>query len=135
MHVGGYYDQEDLNGPQVMYRQLEKKDSFNRNFIVLGPWNHGGWEDDKADSLGQISFGSNTALWFRALEKQWFDYWLKGIGDGKFANAHCFQTGSNTWKTYNTWPPANATLKKIVCPCRSNCWLYKTRCCWCGEFI
>jgi len=113
MHVGGYYDQEDLNGPQVMYRQLEKKDSFNRNFIVLGPWNHGGWEDDKADSLGQISFGSNTALWFRALEKQWFDYWLKGIGDGKFANAHCFQTGSNTWKTYNTWPPANATLKRL----------------------
>jgi len=113
MHVGGYYDQEDLNGPQVMYRQLEKKDSFNRNFIVLGPWNHGGWEDDKADSLGQISFGSNTALWFRALEKQWFDYWLKGIGDGKFANAHCFQTGSNTWKTYNTWPPADATLKRL----------------------
>ena len=113
MHVGGYYDQEDLNGPQVMYRQLEKKDSFNRNFIVLGPWNHGGWEDDKADSLGQISFGSNTALWFKELEKQWFDYWLKGIGDGKFANAHCFQTGSNTWKTYNTWPPADATLKRL----------------------
>jgi putative CocE/NonD family hydrolase len=113
MHVGGYFDQEDLNGPQVMYRQLEQKDSFNRNYIVIGPWNHGGWEGDNADSLGQISFGSNTAAWFRALEKQWFDYWLKGIGDGNFANAHCFQTGSNTWKTYNTWPPTNATTQKL----------------------
>jgi putative CocE/NonD family hydrolase len=113
MHVGGYFDQEDLNGPQIMYSQLEKKDSFNRNFIVLGPWNHGGWEGRKADSLGQISFESNTSAWFQALEKRWFDYWLKRIGDGKFAEANCFQTGSNTWKTYDAWPPKNAELKKL----------------------
>jgi putative CocE/NonD family hydrolase len=113
MHVGGYFDQEDLNGPQIMYQQLEKKDSFNRNFIVLGPWNHGGWEGRKGDSLGQISFGSNTAVWFQALEKRWFDYWLKGIGDGKFAEANCFQTGSNTWKHYDSWPPKNAVLKQL----------------------
>lgn len=113
MHVGGYYDQEDLNGPQIMYNHLEKKDSFNRNFIVLGPWNHGGWERRKADSLGQISFESNTSAWFQALEKRWFDYWLKGIGDGKFTEANCFQTGSNTWKSYDTWPPKNAESKKL----------------------
>lgn len=113
MHVGGYYDQEDLNGPQIMYAQLEKKDSFNRNFIVLGPWNHGGWEGRKADSLGQISFGSNTAAWFHDQEKKWFDYWLRGIGDGKFAEANCFQTGSNTWKSYPTWPPAEAEMKQL----------------------
>ncbi len=113
MHVGGYFDQEDMNGPQIMYRQLEKKDSFNRNFIVLGPWNHGGWEGRKGDSLGQISFGSNTSIWFQALEKRWFDYWLKGIGDGKFAEANCFQTGSNTWKHYDSWPPKNSIMKQL----------------------
>jgi uncharacterized protein len=113
MHVGGYFDQEDMNGPQIMYGHLEKKDSFNRNFIVLGPWNHGGWEGPKADSLGQISFGSNTSAWFQALEKRWFDYWLKGMGDGKFAEATCFQTGSNVWKTYDSWPPKNAMMKKF----------------------
>ena len=43
LHVGGYFDQEDLNGPQLMYANMEKKDSFNRNYIVLGPWNHGQW--------------------------------------------------------------------------------------------
>lgn len=113
MHVGGYFDQEDMNGPQIMYQQLEKKDSFNRNYIVLGPWNHGGWEGQKADSLGQINFGNTTAVWFQALEKRWFDYWLKDIGDGKFSEATCFQTGSNTWKTYDSWPPKNAVLKKL----------------------
>jgi putative CocE/NonD family hydrolase len=113
LHVGGYYDQEDQNGPQIMYSQIEKKDSFNRNYIVLGPWNHGQWASDTGDSLGKIDFESKTAIWFQQLQKQWFDYWLKGIGDGKFAEANCFQTGSNKWKSYDTWPPKNAELKRL----------------------
>jgi uncharacterized protein len=113
LHVGGYYDQEDLNGPQLMYGHLEKKDSFNRNYIVLGPWNHGQWADSDADSLGKIDFQNKTAVWFQALQKQWFDYWLKEMGDGKFAEANCFQTGTNQWKTYDTWPPKNAEIKKL----------------------
>ena len=113
LHVGGYYDQEDINGPQLMYGHMEKKDTFNRNHIVLGPWNHGQWGRSKADSLGKISFESNTGVWFRDLQKKWFDYWLKGVGDGKFDEAYCFQTGSNQWKTYNTWPPKEATMKKL----------------------
>lgn len=113
LHVGGYFDQEDLNGPQLMYNHLEKKDVSNNNFICLGPWNHGGWESKNADSLGEIKFGSNTSAWFQAFEKKWFDYWLKGQGEGKFAEANCFQTGSNTWKTYDSWPPKNGELKKL----------------------
>jgi hypothetical protein len=113
LHVGGYYDQEDMNGPQLMYNHLEKKDSLNKNFIVLGPWNHGQWARGKGDSLGKISFESNTGIWFRKLEKRWFDYWLKGIGDGKFDEATCFQTGSNQWKTYSSWPPREATARKL----------------------
>ena len=121
MHVGGYYDQEDLNGPQIMYTHLEKKDSFNRNYIVLGPWNHGGWADLKGDSLGKIAFGSNTAQYFHELQKQWFDYWLKGIGDGKFAEAVCFQTGTNQWKTYSKWPPQQAETKKLYAHADGTC--------------
>ena len=113
LHVGGYFDQEDMNGPQLMYAQMEKRDTFNRNFIVLGPWNHGQWSRGKADSLGRIAFGSATGVKFRALEKKWFDYHLKNIGDGKFDEATCFQTGSNQWKTYSNWPPKEAVFKKL----------------------
>ncbi|HTL10393.1 MAG TPA: CocE/NonD family hydrolase [Chitinophagaceae bacterium] len=113
LHVGGYFDQEDINGPQLMYAHMEKKDSFNRNHIVLGPWNHGQWAREKADSLGKIAFGSNTAAWFKELQKKWFDYYLKGIGDGKFDEAYCFQTGSNQWKTYDQWPPKQASIKNL----------------------
>ncbi|MBS1566644.1 MAG: CocE/NonD family hydrolase, partial [Bacteroidetes bacterium] len=113
LHVGGYFDQEDINGPQIMYRQMEKKDTFNRNHIVLGPWNHGQWGRAKGDSLGKISFDSRTGEWFRKLQKKWFDYWLKGIGDGKFDEAYCFQTGSNQWKTYASWPPKEAGIQRL----------------------
>jgi putative CocE/NonD family hydrolase len=113
LHVGGYYDQEDINGPQLMYSHMEKKDTFNRNYIVLGPWNHGQWGGGKADSLGKIAFESKTGESFRKLQKKWFDYWLKGIGDGKFDEATCFQTGSNQWKTYTSWPPKDAAIKKL----------------------
>jgi uncharacterized protein len=113
LHVGGYFDQEDMNGPQLMYQQMEKEDKGNQNHIVLGPWNHGQWSRNRADSLGKIDFGSNTAAWFQALQKKWFDYYLKGKGDGKFEEAYCFQTGSNTWKTYTSWPPKDARIKKL----------------------
>lgn len=113
LHVGGYFDQEDIMGPQLMYNYLEKKDTNQRNALVLGPWNHGQWGRGTADSLGKIAFGSNTAAWFQALQKKWFDYWLKGKGDGKFAEAYAFQTGTNTWQQFDTWPPKNATIKKL----------------------
>lgn len=113
LHVGGYFDQEDLNGPQLMYASMEKKDTFNRNYLILGPWNHGQWSRAKADSLGNIAFGSNTAAYFQQLQKAWFDYWLKGIGSKKFNEATCFQTGSNEWKTYTAWPPKEASIKNL----------------------
>ena len=111
LHVGGFYDQEDINGPQLMYAHMEKKDSFNRNFIVLGPWNHGQW--GRGDDQSSRDF--------RELQKKWFDYWLKGIGDGKFSEATCFQTGSNTWKTYNSWPPKEAQVQKLYAGPNNTC--------------
>jgi putative CocE/NonD family hydrolase len=96
-----------------MYEHMEKKDSFSRNHIVLGPWFHGQWAFAKGDSLGKISFGSRTGEWFRILQKKWFDYWLRGIGDGKFEEAYTFQTGSNQWKSYSSWPPKEANIKNL----------------------
>jgi putative CocE/NonD family hydrolase len=126
LHVGGYFDQEDINGPQLMYSHMEKKDSFNRNFIVLGPWNHGQWQRGRADSLGKIAWERNTAADFQALQKKWFDYWLKGPdsnrdGDGKFDEATCFQTGTNQWKTYSSWPPKESVKTNLYAGPNHSC--------------
>jgi len=113
LHVGGYYDQEDLNGPQLMYGHMEKMDTQHINHLILGPWYHGQWGRSKGDSIGLISFGSTTGEEFRVLQKKWFDYYLKGTGDGKFAEAYVFQTGSNVWETYSSWPPKQAGIKSL----------------------
>lgn len=114
LHVGGVWDQEDIMGPQVMYAKMEMLDSNSRNYICLGPWNHGQWAGANITKLGAYDMGSNTAAHFQQnIQKKWFDYWLKGIGDGNFTEANVFQTGSNEWKTYANWPPKEASVKKL----------------------
>ena len=109
MNVAGWWDQEDFYGPQKAYEIWEKKDQFNKNNIVIGPWNHGGWAGGEGDKLGNIKFDSSTGITFRKdIQARWFAYHLKGKGDGNFAEAITFQTGSNQWKTYDSWPPKEA---------------------------
>src|SRR5438876_9317246 len=46
--VGGWWDQEDRFGPLATYKALEPGDSAHRNYLVMGPWNHGGWRSERA---------------------------------------------------------------------------------------
>lgn len=114
MNVAGWWDQEDFYGPFKAYQTWEKQDRQNRNFLVAGPWNHGGWRSDPGDKLGNINFDTATAITFRKdIQAPWFAYYLKGKGAGNFPEAITFQTGSNTWKTYGRWPPEQAVNKNL----------------------
>jgi putative CocE/NonD family hydrolase len=77
--------------------------------LVMGPWNHGGFARGDGDRLGKVNFGSKTGLYYREkIELPFFLYHLKGIGDSKFPRAYVFETGSNQWRKFETWPPAEA---------------------------
>ena len=64
LNVAGWWDQEDFYGPMATYARLEKSDSKHLNFLVAGPWNHGGWGGGPGKSLGEIPFGSDTSVYF-----------------------------------------------------------------------
>ena len=114
MNVAGWWDQEDFYGPQKNYEVLEKNDRNNKNFIVFGPWNHGGWSGGSGEKLGRVSFGSPTAETYRKnIQAPFFAWYLKGKGDGHFPEAQTFQTGSNTWKNYDKWPPSVASIRNL----------------------
>jgi len=114
MNVAGWWDQEDFYGPQKAYEAWEKKDQFNKNYIVIGPWNHGGWAGGPGNKLGNIKFDTATGTTFRKeIQAKWFAYHLKGKGDGNFAEAITFQTGSNQWKTYDSWPPKESVKTNL----------------------
>ena len=58
LNVAGWWDQEDFYGPVRIYEELEKYDTKHLNYLVVGPWNHGGWSrghrgDARADSVRQ----------------------------------------------------------------------------------
>jgi putative CocE/NonD family hydrolase len=112
--VGGWWDQEDLFGPIATYAALERLDTAGTNYVVMGPWSHGQWAGPVGDRLGNVTFGANTAAEFRArIQAPWFAYWLKGQGDGKFAEAVLFDAGANAWRTFDAWPPRGATARKL----------------------
>jgi len=112
LNVAGWFDQEDFYGPMQAYTKLEKSDKNKMNYIVVGPWNHGGW-GGPGDKLGNIEFKSATGQYFREkVQAPWFAYHLKGKGSPNFPEAVMFQTGSNEWKTYSQWPPTNLTTER-----------------------
>jgi uncharacterized protein len=114
LNVAGWWDQEDFYGPMRTYENLEKSDAKHLNYLVVGPWNHGGWARGKGNYLGEIPFGSNTSVYFRQkVEAPWFAYWLHDKGNLPMKEALLFQTGSDTWTSFDAWPPKEAQKKNL----------------------
>jgi len=106
--VGGWYDAEDLFGALHTYQAIEKQNPGATNRLVMGPWTHGAWSRADWSKYGPLSFGQNTAAYYRQqLETPFFNYYLKDKGSFNPAEATIFDTGSNEWKTYPAWPPAS----------------------------
>jgi putative CocE/NonD family hydrolase len=114
LNVAGWWDQEDFYGPVEIYELFEKSDTNRLNYLVAGPWNHGGWARGDGSRLGEIPFDSSTSKYFRTeIEAPWFAYWLKDKGARDFPEAMVFETGSNRWKKYDSWPPRTAQSTKL----------------------
>jgi hypothetical protein len=106
LSVAGWWDQEDFYGPMKIYDLMQKNDSDHKNYLVVGPWNHGGWARSDGDHLGPVQFGSATSRYFREkVQAAWFAYWLKDKGALPVQGALTFETGANQWKSYDSWPP------------------------------
>jgi putative CocE/NonD family hydrolase len=109
MTVGGWFDAEDLFGALNTYKTIERTNPRARNTLVMGPWYHGGWSRAAGNLLGDIRFGSNTSEFYRSeIELPFFNCALKEKCDRQQPEAYVFETGSNRWRKYDTWPPRNA---------------------------
>ncbi len=121
LEVGGTWDQEDMWGTQAEYAALRPhepqdaagagNDQLHKVFMVLGPWNHGGWGFGAGDALGgdfgKIAFGGQaTGKYYRErIEAPFFEFYLKGKAGFDLADTASFRTGENAWHRYAVWPP------------------------------
>jgi putative CocE/NonD family hydrolase len=114
MTVGGWFDAEDLFGALHTYKTIEETNPGIRNTLVMGPWFHGGWARGEGESLGDINFGSKTSLAYQeTIELPFFNCLLKDKCEGQLAEAMVFETGSNTWRRYDSWPPKNVETREL----------------------
>jgi uncharacterized protein len=112
--VGGWFDAEDLSGPFKTYGAIERNNPGIFNALVVGPWVHGGWARFDGNHLGSVGFASNTGQFFRAqILFPFFEQYLKGGADAKLPKGYVFETGTNVWRQYPSWPPKNLETKTL----------------------
>ena len=107
--VGGWFDAEDMFGALRTYEAIEQQTPANNNRLVMGPWTHGGWSRNEWTHFGTHNFGQNLNRFYKEeIETKFFNFYLKYKGKDDIREATVFETGTNEWKKYDTWPPANA---------------------------
>jgi hypothetical protein len=113
--VGGWYDAEDLHGTLGTYRFIEKQNPGLQNTIVMGPWAHGRWNllAGGSEDRGVFSFSGTRVYFQEKIELPFFNYYLKGKGPLNLPEAVVFETGTDQWTFYDTWPPANTKEKRL----------------------
>lgn len=115
MTVGGWFDAEDLYGPLNIYKAIEKTSPSAPNTIVMGPWDHGGWARENGQTThNHIYFGDSiSTIYQREIERTFFAHYLKGTETDALPEAYMFDTGANTWKTFDAWPPQDISPVKL----------------------
>jgi len=104
LNVAGWWDAEDFSGSMRIYEALEADDKQNLNYLIVGPWRHGGWQVE-SNTLFDIEFESATGTFFMQNAPLWFGYYLKDNGRHNLPDVLAFQTGTNEWMSYKKWPP------------------------------
>jgi len=113
--VAGWWDQEDFYGPVRIYEALEKFDTHRLNYLVVGPWNHGGWSRGTGERLGPVNFGSATSTYFREqVQAAWFAHFLKDKGPLDLPEALTFESGANQWRRWEAWPPKTSVTAQAL---------------------
>ncbi len=110
LFVQGQWDQEDIYGAMAAYEATAAKGDDANRFLVMGPWYHG-QANGKGTSLGPFDWQQDTGAWFRKhVMLPFLDAHLKdGAPPANIAPVTVFQTGTDTWRTYSTWPQACET--------------------------
>jgi uncharacterized protein len=106
LYVASQWDQEDMFGAIGVYEATRASDvARTRDFLVIGPWRHGGAGGD-GSTLGALSFDGDTARHFRqSILLPFLDARLKDAAPpAATPRVTAYETGTNAWRTYDSWP-------------------------------
>lgn len=115
MVVGGWYDEQDLFGTFNTYKAIEKQNPGIQNIFVVGPWVHGGWAGPSGQTLADQDFGSKVSPYFQEnIEAKFFRHYLFNESSPLgLPEATLFETGTNRWRSFDTYPPKGTVQKQL----------------------
>jgi len=112
--LGGWFDQEDMWGPQAAYAAIRAHQPHRPVFLVLGPWNHGGWAATERNR-GLSAFGAEPGETYRkTIEAPFFEKALKDRPGFNLSGTASFRTGANAWQFHDRWPPMSASRRSSL---------------------
>lgn len=119
--VSGWYDANNLYGALHVFDAVRRSSPGTPSSLVLGPWAHGQWARDKGESVGALHFGSPTSADFiKNIELPFFEAYLKGDARPNLPVARVFDTGRNTWTSFDAWPPRSSEKKALYLRARGS---------------
>lgn len=104
--MGGWYDLYAVDAFDNFKGLRERGGSevARGSKLIVGPWPHALATSTKT---GDIDFGAESMLDLDAIERQWFDKWLKGAETtAADAPIRLFVMGINQWRDEHEWPLA-----------------------------
>lgn len=113
--VGGLFDAEDCYGAWELYKTLREKSPATDSHLIMGPWSHGAWNGTDGSYLGNVRFGSKTALYYREqVEYPFLRHYLVEGDTSRCvfpAVASVFFSGENCWREFTSWPSPKSCEK------------------------
>ena len=113
--VGGWFDAENM---YRCARDLQERRGHQPRRDQrpgdgsLAPWRLGAWRRFLAWP-GSVSTPTPPNTTVNNIEFPFFQYFLKGKGTPSFPEAWVFETGTNQWREYDTWPPRKTRARSL----------------------
>ncbi len=128
LHVTGWYDACAPGELHHFREMVARSPAADRQWLVLGPWDHAGAVVTGAAVEGDLEIGSKGSVAIEAMWEGFFARWLKGNGAGELEpTVRYYCLGANEWLVASAWPPelseahvlylgVNGTLDPVVEP-------------------
>lgn len=115
LHFEGWYDaflRGGLENFTGMSQQAPSPFARDNQHVVIGPWDHVGWERPGSKPAPMLkpphpnAPGPNANSPINAMTLAWWDHFLKGRDNGidRTAKVHYYQMGANRWRSAGAWP-------------------------------
>jgi putative CocE/NonD family hydrolase len=102
LQIGGWYDLFH-HGTFGLHDALAKGAAAQQHRFVMGPWDHSPMP--LASGSGNLDFGPRAAFDLTAAQRDWFGWLLQEESEPNWPANRMFITGSNSWESFETWPP------------------------------